>query len=79
MRTMRNFFAASVLVVALSLSTIAGDMHTGEPQPPPATAQGEISPTTNGTIHTGYTEEAAAGEAVVAGALSLVQGVWSLL
>lgn len=81
MRTMRNFFAASVLAFALSLSTMAGDMHTGAPQPPstPATAEGEMLPTLNGTMHTGNSDEATAGEAVVAGALSLLQGVWSLL
>jgi hypothetical protein len=81
MRTMRNFFAASVVAFALSLSTIAGDMHTGAPQPEPtpAPAEGEMTAGVNGTIHTGDTEEAAAGDAVVAGALSLLQSVLSLL
>jgi hypothetical protein len=33
----------------------------------------------NGDIHTGNSDEATAGDAVVAGALSLLQGVLSLL
>ena len=83
MRTIRNLFAASVLVFAISLSTTAGDMHTGapkpEPTPAPASAEVDTSTEANGNIHTGDTDEAAAGDAVVAGALSLLQGVLSLL
>ena len=81
MRTLRNFFAASVLAFALSLSAIAGDMHTGAPQPAPtpAPAEGEVTTSDGGTMHTGNSDEATAGDAVVAGALSLLQGVLSLL
>jgi len=78
---MRNFFAASVLAFALSLSTIAGTIHTGAPQPvpTPTPAEGEMSTTVNGDMHTGNSDEATAGDAVVAGALSLLQSVLSLL
>lgn len=81
MRTLRYVFAAFLLASALSLSAFGGDIHTGAPQPAPtpASALGEISTGVNGTMHTGNTEKAVAGDAVVAGALSLLQGVWSLL
>lgn len=81
MRTIRNLFAVSVLAFAISLSTTAGDMHTGAPQPAPTPApmEGETAAGVNGTMHTTNSDEAAAGDAVVAGALSLLQGVLSLL
>ncbi|HEX8150127.1 MAG TPA: hypothetical protein VF591_23285 [Pyrinomonadaceae bacterium] len=77
---MRNFFAASGLAFALSLTTIAGDMHTGAPQPdPPPPAEGEMTTGVDGDIHTTNSDEATAGDAVAAGALSLLQGVLALL
>jgi hypothetical protein len=87
MKTMRNLFAAFVLVSALSVSAFAGNIHTGAPEPPPSEGEMTISDggdmhTTNsdgGDIHTGDTDEATAGDAAVAGALSLLQGVLSLL
>jgi hypothetical protein len=79
MRTMRNFFTALVLAFAFSISTIAGDMHTGAPQPDPTPAEGEASTTPNGDIHTGDSDGAAAGDVVAVGALSLLQGVLALL
>ena len=81
MRTLRYFFAAFLLVTALSFSASAGDIHTGAPQPPPtpATADGEMTTGLNGDMHTGGSDEATAGDAVAAGALALVQGVLSLL
>jgi hypothetical protein len=81
MKHMRYLFAAFVLVSVLSVSPFAGNMHTGAPQPEPTPAptEGEMSTTANGDIHTGNSDDAAAGDAVVAGALSLVQGVLSLL
>ncbi|MBV9924103.1 MAG: hypothetical protein JOZ96_03615 [Acidobacteria bacterium] len=81
MRTFRYLFAAFLLATVLAFSASAGDIHTGAPQPEPTPtpAQGEISTPVNGTIHTGDTDEATAGDAVVAGALSVLQGVLSLL
>jgi hypothetical protein len=81
MKLMRYLFAASVLASVLSISAFAGNIHTGAPQPTPTPepAEGEISTTANGDMHTGNSDEATAGDAVVAGALSLLQGVLSLL
>lgn len=83
MKTLRQLFAVIVLTFVLALSSYAGDIHTTvappQPAPAPAAVQGEMSTTANGNMHTGDTDEAAAGDAVVAGALSLLQGVWSLL
>jgi hypothetical protein len=81
MRTVRYFFAVSVLASALSLSTFAGDMHTGiapQPEPTPATAQGEMQNGVAGDIHTTNSEAAGAGDSV-AGVLGLVLGALSLL
>lgn len=82
MKPMRYLFATFVLASALSMSTFAGTIHTGAPEPPPdvtTTAEGEISTTLNGDMHTTNSDEGTAGDAVVAGALSLLQGVLSLL
>jgi hypothetical protein len=83
MRTLRQFVMGSVLILTLTLSAFAGEISTplAPPQPAqtPATMQGQIEIGRNGTIHTGNTDEVTAGDAVVAGALSLVQGVLSLL
>lgn len=80
MRTMRNLFAASVLAFGLSLSTIAGDMHTGAPQPVPTpTPDGQVSTALYGDIHTGNSDEQSASDVVAEAALSLLQGVLSLL
>jgi hypothetical protein len=81
MKSIGYLFAACVLASALSVSAIAGTMHTGapEPAPTPATAEGEMSTTFNGDIHTGDSDEAAADEVLAEAALSLVQVVLSLL
>jgi hypothetical protein len=79
MRTMRYFFAAIALTSALSLSTFAGDIHTGlepQPTPTPAPVQGEISTTVNGDMHT---TEANAGVTLAEAVVDLVQGVLALL
>ena len=83
MKSLRYLFAVCVLASVLSMSSIAGTMHTGAPQPEPtptpASASGEMSTTFYGDIHTTNSDEATADEAVVAGALSLLQVVLSLL
>jgi hypothetical protein len=86
MRTLRQFLSASVLTLILSISSVAGEISTGiapQPAPTPAPAQGEISTTVNGTMHTSVSGEITTGataEGVLAGAVvDLVQGVLSLL
>jgi hypothetical protein len=83
MKAFRLIFAAYVLVFTLALSVFGGDMSTplAPPQPAsaPAPAGGEMSTPVNGDMHTGNSDEATTGDAVVAGALSLLQGVLSLL
>jgi hypothetical protein len=87
MRTMRYFFAALALTSTLTLSTFAGDIHTGlEPQPTPTPAQmeGQIEIGLNGNIHTGAPGEITTGEATAEATLAeavvgLVQGVLALL
>lgn len=81
MRTLRYVFAAFLLGSVLSISAFGGDIHTGAPQPdpPPATTEGEPTSGVNGNMHTGNSDGTTAGDAVVAGALSLVQSVLALL
>ena len=81
MKHMRYLFAAFVLASMLSVSAFAGNMHTGAPQPDPTPepATGEISTPANGDMHAGNSDEATTDDAVVAGALGLLQGVLSLL
>lgn len=83
MKTLRQLFAVIVLTLTIAVSSSAGDMHTTaptpQPAPTPASVEGDVSTPVNGTIHTTNSDEATAGEAVVAGALSLLQGVLSLL
>ena len=81
MKLMRYLFAASVLTSVLSISAFAGNIHTGAPQPvpTPTPAEGEMSTTLYGDMHTGDSDEATDGKAVVADVLSLVQVVLSLL
>lgn len=76
MNKLQKFSAALLLSSTLSLPSLAGQIEIGSPQPAPTP---EEVTTANGNMHTGYSDEATAGEAVVAGALSLLQGVWSLL
>jgi hypothetical protein len=83
MKSLRKLCTAYVLILALACSALAGDISTplAPPQPAqtPAPAEGEMSTTFYGDMHTTNTDEVTAGDAVVAGALSLVQGVLSLL
>lgn len=82
MKTLRQLFAVIVLTLMITASSSAGDMHTTAPTPPPASepAGGDIHTgnSDGGDMHTGDTDGVAAGDAV-AGALSLVQVVLSLL
>jgi len=81
MKHMRYLFAAFVLVSVLSVSAFAGNMHTGapEPDPTPAPAEGQTTTSDGGDMHTTNSDEATAGDAVAEAALSLLQGVLSLL
>lgn len=78
MRSLRQFFAAFVLTLALAISIHAGVMSTPvaspQPDPAPTTADGTIHTGAAGNMHTGDSEES-----VVAAALGLVQSVLSLL
>lgn len=83
MKTLRQLFAVIVLTLMLALATPAGTIHTTvappEPDSAPATAEGEMTTGDGGNIHTGNSDEASAGNVVAAGALSLLEGVLSLL
>jgi hypothetical protein len=82
MSTLRQLFMGSVLILTLALSAFAGEISTplAPPQPAPTpAAEGDMSTTFNGTIHTGDTDETTAGDAVVAGAVSVLQSVLALL
>ncbi|MDT7688989.1 MAG: hypothetical protein QOE46_1748 [Acidobacteriota bacterium] len=83
MKTLRRIFAVSALITVLALSTLAGDITTGivppQPAPTPAMAEGEITTGLVGEISTPNREEAVAGDSVVAGAMSVVECVLSLL
>jgi hypothetical protein len=78
MKTLRYTFTVSVLVLTLSLSTLAGDMHTGAPQPDPTpiTTQGQISTGVTGDIHT--TNADAVGGSVTDAAVALIRSMLSL-
>lgn len=82
MKTLRQLFAVIVLTLTIAVSSFAGDMHTTapspQPEPTPATAEGDTT-TAPGDMHTGYSDGATAGDAVAAGALSVLQDLVSLL
>ncbi|HWS90219.1 MAG TPA: hypothetical protein VN282_24835 [Pyrinomonadaceae bacterium] len=75
MKTLRQLFAAIVLTLLVAVSSSAGDMHTTAPTPPPPSEP----VTVQGNMHTGNSDEATASDAVAEAALSLLQGVLSLL
>lgn len=83
MKTLRYFLVTLLLTLMLINTAFAGEMTTGitTPQPAPTpTPEGQTSMALNGTIHTGDSDEVPAGDSVVAeAALSLLQGVLSLL
>jgi hypothetical protein len=87
-RTLRHFFVASVLILMLGTSSIAGEISTGvapsQPGPTPAPIVGQIEIGLNGDMHTGapgdiHTGEAAADVALAEAVVGLVQGVLALL
>jgi hypothetical protein len=80
MKTLRYTFTVSVLVLTFTLSTLAGDMHTGAPQPEPTPvpAQGDMHTTVAGDISTMNADAEAAGGSVTAAAVALIQSVLSL-
>jgi len=81
MKKLNKFCAALLLISTLSPSAFAGQIEIGyaptpQPTPTPAEANGEMSTTVNGTMHTGEaTAEGVLAEAVV----GLAQGVLALL
>jgi uncharacterized protein involved in exopolysaccharide biosynthesis len=78
MRHFKQFCAACVLTLALTLSAFAGDMGAGITAPPPPTSQatitGEISTGVTGDMSTGVT----AIDPVTETALNLLQSLLSL-
>lgn len=84
MNKFQKLGAALLLTGTLSLSASAGQIEIGydptpHPTPTPQTVEGDSTTGVYGNMHTTNSDEAAAGDAVVAGALSLLQGVLSLL
>lgn len=84
MNKFQKFGAALLLIGTLSFSAFAGQIEIGydptpQPTPTPQAAEGEITTGVNGNMHTTNSDEATASDAVVAGALGLLQGVLSLL
>lgn len=78
MKPLRRLCAALALTLALTLSTFAGDIHTGITAPPPpptdAAATGQIETGVTGDIHTGITATDPVTEVV----LNLLQSLLSL-
>jgi hypothetical protein len=79
MKSMRYLFAVCVLASVLSMSAIAGTMHTGAPQPESTPPPADGGTSANGNMHTGNSDEATADGVLAEAALSLLQGVLALL
>ena len=82
MKTLRQLFVASVFTLALTISALAGEIHTtvtSSPPPAPqaATADGEISTGVTGQTETGSGEVSATDSATEI-ALNLIQTVLAL-
>lgn len=77
MKTLCQFFVASVLILTLCLSTFAGDISTMI-VPPPPTVTGDIHTGVAGEITTGNADAEAAGGSVTDAAVALIQSVLSL-
>ena len=81
MRIVRQFFVVVVLTYTLAMSTHAGVISTPDDPPPPAPAlaEGQMTTSDGGDMHTTDSAEATPGDAVAEAALGLVQVVLSLL
>jgi hypothetical protein len=82
-RKLKQFCASLSLVIALSITVLAGDLHTGATQPPPPppqslvfeTSEGDSSSTT-GTIS--EVNDATSVDPLAEWALALLNGVLSI-
>lgn len=82
MRLLRKLLATSVLILTVGLSAFAGEMSTPLLPPQsaiPTGAQGEITTGVDGEMSTPNSVEATAADLMAGAALSLVQGVLSLV
>ena len=77
MRTLRIFFAASVLTLTLCLPTFAGDISTMIAPPPPAVT-GDMHTTVAGDISTTNAAAEAAGGSATDAVVALIESVLSL-
>lgn len=77
MRTLRQLFAAVVLVTMFTLPALAGDITTMI-VPPSSAIAGDIHSGVAGDITTGNADAEAAGGSVTDAALALVQSALSL-
>jgi hypothetical protein len=80
MKNVQRMIGAAVFTLFLSLSTFAGDIHTGAPQPEPTpvTTQGDIHTGITGDIHTMNADAEAAGGSVTDAAVALIRSMLSL-
>jgi hypothetical protein len=80
MRTLRQLFGASILILTLALSALAGEMSTPltSPQSAPTSSSTEGQVVLAGEITTMNSPENTAGDSVTEAALSVLQGVLSL-
>jgi hypothetical protein len=77
MRTLRQFFAAVVLVTIFTLPTFAGDITTMIAPPPPTTT-GDMHTGVNGVISTPNAESVIVVGSATDAAVALLQSVLSL-
>lgn len=75
MKKLQNLCAASALVLVLSVSALAGDMHTGVVQPPPPPSAMSV-PTGSGQESTGAIEMPAETNSLVT---EIALSLWQLL
>jgi hypothetical protein len=80
MKNIQRLAGTTVVTLVLSLSAVAGDIHTGapEPEPTPVTAQGDIHTMRAGDITTMNADAVAAGASATDAAVALLQSVLSL-